>query len=277
MSRKGSMTTASRRAGSARRKLALPSSGARIASTVNTRRSPQGDRGGRQKHPHGNQRHRHRAPVEDDLRRRAFGSRHAEIDQQVAQTVREMKERQGDQHEQVQLHDRVAQDADPGVIVSIHHGDNVQGSEDPLDQDVHRQHKGGKPAALREHKPPEQVAQRHLRRPFRFLDHRPNPIRTAPMTIDATSQRKNIVATIALGGTGRSSTLRWMITPARLRNVTLWYSANKRQMTLKTTKAGELWGAYPLAPALARWISTRNHRSHNASGSAVNSRTMYKK
>ena len=74
------------------------------------------------------------------------------------------------------------------------------------------------------------------------------------MTIDATSQRKNIVTTIALGGTDRSRTLRWMITPARLRNVTLWYSANKRQMTLKTTKAGELWGAYPLAPALARWI-----------------------
>src|ERR1700680_1860035 len=222
MSRTGSMTTATRRSGSATRKLALPSSGARIVSTVNMRRSPQRYRRRRQEHPHGEQRHRHRAPIEDHLRRHTFGCRHAEIDQQVAQPVREMEEREGDEDEQVELHDRVGQDADPGVVVAINHRHYPQGPKDPLDDDVHWQDERDQSAALREHEPPEQVTQGHLRCPVGFLVHRPNPIRTAPMTIEATNQSPNIVRTIARGGTGRSSALMWMITPARLRNVTLW-------------------------------------------------------
>ncbi len=67
-------------------------------------------------------------------------------------------------------------------------------------------------------------------------------MRTAAITTDATSHSPNIVATIARGGTGLPMNLRWMITPARLRKVTLWYVANPRQMMLKTMKAGDAAG-----------------------------------
>src|ERR1700674_1398691 len=91
---------------SATRKLALPSSGARNDSTVNTRRSPEGQRSRRHEQPHRDQGHGNRTPIEDDLRQDALRRRHAEIDQQVTEPVREMEEREGDQGEQVELHDR---------------------------------------------------------------------------------------------------------------------------------------------------------------------------
>src|SRR5428012_17948 len=97
MSRTGSMTTAMPRSGSATRKLALPSSGPRIVSPVHTPQLPQGDRRRRQEHPYGDERHHHSAPIEEDLRRRAFSCRHAEIDEQVAQPVREMEKRERDE------------------------------------------------------------------------------------------------------------------------------------------------------------------------------------
>src|SRR5428012_19175 len=97
MSRTGPMPTAMPRPGAATRKLALPSSGARLASTVKTRRLPQRDRRRRQEHPYGDERHHHSAPIEEDLRRRAFTCRHAEIDEQVAQPVREMEKRERDE------------------------------------------------------------------------------------------------------------------------------------------------------------------------------------
>src|ERR1700682_3179139 len=101
----------------------------------------------------------------------------------------------------------------------IHHGHDSKRPEKALDQDVHGEHERGQAPAIGEHEPPEQVG---VRGALAGLGaHRPNPISTAPITIEATAQRANIVKTMSLGGTGLSSTLRWMITPANLRNVQL--------------------------------------------------------
>src|SRR5665213_570134 len=126
--------------------------------------------------------------------------------------------------------------------MTIHDRHDVQRPEDPLDHDVHREQDRREKAALREHEPPEQVSQRRLLDGFGLCAHLPNPIRTAPMTIDATSHAPNCEATTSPDGTGSSITLKWRITPASRRNVMLWYSANSKQITLKTTKGVELGG-----------------------------------
>src|ERR1700704_1963949 len=130
-----------------------------------------------------------------------------------------MEERDRDDDQEIELHDGIAKDADPGVVMAIHHRDYAERSENPLDQDVHGNEKGRDAPALREHEPPEQVGYRNLL--FVFCAHLANPISTAAMTTEARAHKPNIVSTMRREGTGRSSTLRWMITPARLRNVTL--------------------------------------------------------
>src|SRR5450631_1197143 len=159
MSRKGSTTSPTPRSGSATRKLAFPSSGARNASTVNTASSADGDRRGCQEDPDRDQRDGNRSAVEDHLRGDALGPGHAKVDEQVAQAVREKEERHSDQDQEVQLHDRVAQDAYPSVVVAVHHGHDAKRSENPLDEDVNRDQQRGQDASLREHEPPEEVHQ----------------------------------------------------------------------------------------------------------------------
>src|SRR5712692_1544544 len=200
------------------------------------------DRSGRQQHPDRDRRDHDRAAVKDHLRRQRPGCGHPEIDQEVAQPVREVEERERDEGEQVELHDRVAQDVYPGVVMPIHHVDDAQRPKHALDQDLDREHEGGQPAPIGEEEPPEQVGNGRLLTLRGVVVHRANPMRTAAITTDATSHSPNIVATIARGGTGLPMNLRWMITPARLRKVTLWYVANPRQMMLKTMKAGDAAG-----------------------------------
>src|ERR1044072_1554845 len=113
------MTMATWRSVSATRKLALPSSGAGIASTVymplrrfapppySVGRSLERDRGGREQNVDRQQRDGDRSAVEKDLRGTPLRSVHSEVDDQVAQPVREVEERNRDQHEQVELDDRV--------------------------------------------------------------------------------------------------------------------------------------------------------------------------
>src|SRR5205814_10679506 len=108
MSRSGSMTRPTPRSGSATRKLELPSSEAGIASTVYTSLA-EGDGRGRDEDVDRDQRDRHRAAVEKRLRGHALGRVEAEVDEQVAQAVREMEEREGDQDEKVELDQRVAE------------------------------------------------------------------------------------------------------------------------------------------------------------------------
>src|SRR5487761_159190 len=120
---------------------------------------------------------------------------------------------------------------------------DAQRPEYPLDQDVDRDQDRRQHAALGEHEPPEKVRERRLVLDLSYvLAHLPNPMRTAPITIDATSHRPNCDMTIRRDGTGLSNTLKCRITPARLKNVKLWYSANARHMTLKMTNAVELGG-----------------------------------
>ena len=52
--------------------------------------------------------------------------------------------------------------------------------------------------------------------------HRPNQMRTKPITTDATAHRTNIASEIRPDGRGRSKSFTRMITPVRLRKVTLW-------------------------------------------------------
>src|SRR2546423_3151985 len=118
MSRKGSITRPTPLSVSATRKLALPSSGAGIASTVYIALERDGRRGqenvDRQKDDEDG------AAVEDDLGRNALGGRHAEVDEQVAEAVREVEEGHRDQDEQIELHDRVADDVGVGKTGNAH-------------------------------------------------------------------------------------------------------------------------------------------------------------
>src|SRR5437763_2572197 len=159
MSRIGSITMPSPRSGSATTKLALPSSGARTTSTVNIRLAKL-DRNGREEDVDRGQRHHGRAAVEDHLRGDALRGGDAEVDEQVAQAMGEVKERKRDQDEQVELHQRVAEDADPGVVVAVDDRHDAQWAEDALDQHVHGDEQGGDDSALGEHEPPEEMHQR---------------------------------------------------------------------------------------------------------------------
>src|SRR6267143_7150593 len=107
MSRRGSMTRPTPCSSSKTAKLALPSSGAGIASTVNMS-LPKSNGDGREKHPDRDERDHHGAAVEDGLRGHALRRVHPEVDQQVAQAVREVEERDRDQHQQVKLDDGIA-------------------------------------------------------------------------------------------------------------------------------------------------------------------------
>src|ERR1700694_3011309 len=157
------------------------------------------------------------APEKKRLRGHAFRGGYSEVHEQVAQAVCEVEEGQGDQDQDVELHQRVAQDADPGVVVLVHHGREVQRTKNSLHQDVHRQNERDQASAVREQKPEEEVWQGGL---VSCLGaHLANPIKTAAMTMEARAPRPNIVRTITLGGTVLSMTFKWMITPASLRNV----------------------------------------------------------
>ena len=94
------------------------------------------------------------ATVEDRLGRDALGGVNPEIDEQVAQAVREVEERDRDQDEQIKLDDWVGQQTH---VVRFCDVDDAQWAEDALEQDVHRQQDGGDHAALGEHEPPEEV------------------------------------------------------------------------------------------------------------------------
>src|SRR5207247_55797 len=88
------------RSWSATRKLELPSSEAGTASTVYTSLAERDGRG-REEDVDRDQRDRHRAAVEKRLRGHALGGVESEVDEEVAQAVREMEERKGDLDEQV--------------------------------------------------------------------------------------------------------------------------------------------------------------------------------
>src|ERR1700694_4836915 len=122
MSRSGSTTNPTPLSGSATRKLLFPSSWAGIAWTVNTAIPTSLGRWAAH------------------LRRQSARRRHPQTDQEVTQPVREVEESQRYEGEQVELHDRVAEDADPGVVVAIHHMDHAQRPENALHQDVCREH-----------------------------------------------------------------------------------------------------------------------------------------
>src|SRR5579859_2225034 len=230
-SRVGSTTTPMPRSASTMRKLAFPSSGAGSASTVNIHLSPYRHRSRRQQDPDRDERDQHCTAVENHLRGRALGGRDAQVDEQVAQSVGEVKEGQRDQHEQVQLHDGIAEQADPGVVVTVDHVHEPERPQDALDQDVDRDEHSGDHAALREHEPPEQVREGGFAGVSSLGAHRPNQISTKPITIEASAHRPNCDSTINLEGTSRPRNLTWMITPARLRNVVLWYIANRKHTT----------------------------------------------
>src|SRR5713226_8533294 len=104
MSRRGSMTRPTPCSSSKTAKLALPSSPAGIASTVNI-----SERDGGEEHPDRDERDHHCAAVKDNLRGHALGVVHAKVNQQIAAAVREMEERHRDQHQQVELDDWVAE------------------------------------------------------------------------------------------------------------------------------------------------------------------------
>src|SRR2546430_9037869 len=231
MSRSGSMTRPTPRSWSATRKLELPSSEAGTASTVYTSLA-QRDGRGREEDVDRDQRDRDRAAVEKRLRGHALGGVESEVDEEVAQAVREMEERKGDQDEQIELDQRVAEHVDPRVVVAVDDVHEAQRAEDALDQDVDGDEEGGDPPALREHEPPEEVHQswsaplRRLRRHLPMngeglgtLTHRANQMRTKPTTREASAHIPNMASEMSLEGMVRSRTLTRMITPARLRNV----------------------------------------------------------
>src|SRR5260370_12635291 len=237
MSRSGSMTSPTPRSVSATRKLELPSSGAGIASTVYTALAA--DRDGRQENPDRDQGDQDRPAVEDDLRGQASRGLQAQVDQQVADAVREVEERHRDEDQQVELDDRVAEGAGPGVVVAIDHRHDVERAQDALDQDVHRDQDRGDDAALGEEEPECEMAEggcgdsllpsgaaRHL--PMNgedtFAAHRPSHTRKKPITPDATAHRANWERTIRLGETGRAMSLKGRIEPPRVRHGKLWNS-----------------------------------------------------
>src|SRR4029077_19629963 len=240
MSRKGSMTTPTPRSVSATTKLVFPSSGAGTASTVY--KALVEERCGRQQDPERYQSHDPGAAVKDHLRRHAFGRAHSDVDQEIAQPVGVVEEREREQDEEVELDQRVAQHVDPRVVMPVDHRGVAERPEDALDEHVDRQQESGQHAALREEEPPEQVRKRGS--PPDIGAHRANQTRTNATTTEATSHIPNMASTIRRDGTGRSKTLKWRIVPARLRNVTLWYSENRRTMTLNAMNAGEPCGRY---------------------------------
>src|SRR5690348_10567858 len=218
MSRSGSMTTPTPWASSNATKLALPSSGAGTASTVYMG-SLAAERRCRQQDPDGDERHHHRAAVKDGLRRHAPRRMHAEVDQQVPQPVREVKERKHDQHQDVELHQRIAEEADPRVVVLVGHGHDAERPEDALDHDVDGEEQRGDDAALRKQEPEDQVIESRSLAGRRFVAHRANQMRTNATTAEAPAHAPNIARTISREGIGRSRTLIRMMTPASFRNV----------------------------------------------------------
>src|SRR5579859_6837853 len=140
-SRVGSTTTPAPRSPSTMRKLAFPSSGAGSASTVNMHLSPYRHRSRDQQDPDGDEGDQDRAAVEN----RGAGVLLA------AGTPRSA------QHEQVELHNKIAEQAAPGVVVTVDHIHEPKRPQDALDQDVDRDQHRGDHAALHEHEPPEQV------------------------------------------------------------------------------------------------------------------------
>ncbi len=139
-----------------------------------------------------------------------------EVHEEVAQPVRKVEERKHDQHQQVELDQRVANDVDPCVVVAVDDRDDAERAEDALDEHVHRKQKRSDHSALGEEEPEEEVTQRG---PATRLAHRANQMSTNPTTADASAQVPNIVTTITCEGTGRSKSLTRMITPASFRNV----------------------------------------------------------
>src|SRR5689334_18074273 len=181
MSRIGSTTTPTPRSGSETTKLALPSSPARTTSTLNTDLA-EGDRVRRQKDPDRDEGDRNRAAVEHDLRWHGPGRLQPEVDEQIAKTVGEMEERHGDEHKEVQLDDRVAED---GRVVRRDDARDPEWSEDALQEDVDREQDRGDHAALREQEPPDKM---HERRPAAcYFSH----VRKNPITSDAPIHRAN--------------------------------------------------------------------------------------
>src|SRR5258708_34685447 len=132
MSRSGSMTSPTPRSVSATRKLALPSSDAGIASTVYI--GSAADRDGRQENPDRDQGDQDRSAVEDDLRGHAPRGLQAQVDQQVADAVREVEERHRDEDQQGELDDRVAEGGGPGVVVAGRHPPGVGGGQEAQGQ-----------------------------------------------------------------------------------------------------------------------------------------------
>src|SRR2546423_9403238 len=133
MSRNGSMTMPTPRSVSATRKLALPSSPAGTASTVYIS-LPELDRDCRQENPDGDQGDYHGTAVGNDLRWQALRRFHAEVGEQVAHAVGDVKERHCDQHEQVQLDDGIAQHGHPGVVMAVDAGGNAPRNPGSLGQ-----------------------------------------------------------------------------------------------------------------------------------------------
>src|ERR1700716_434419 len=215
MSRSGSTTKPPPRSVSATRKLLFPNSEAGTASTVYMA-LPERDRRGRQEDPDCEGSDHDSAAVEDHLRRYGFRGRHPKVDEQVAQSMREMEERHSDEDKKVELHNRVAEDADPGVVVAVDHRHNSERAEYALDQDVDRHEDRGDHPTLREQEPPDEVGIGGLGvLGVADIVHLANPTRTAAITAEATNHAANCDSTINRDGTP----LMWMITPARLRNV----------------------------------------------------------
>src|SRR5690242_2079557 len=152
MSRNGSMTTATPCSVSATTKLVFPSSGAGTASTVYIALAE--ERCGRQQDPERDQRHDAGAAVKDHLRGGAPSRAHSQIDQEIAEPVGEVEEREREQDKQVELDQRIPQHVDPRVVVAVDHGDETERPEDALDEDVDGKQESGKHAALREQERP---------------------------------------------------------------------------------------------------------------------------
>src|SRR6267143_3899407 len=197
MSRSGSTTRPTPRSGSATTKLALPNSPAGTASTVYMSLTEL-DRHCRQENPDRDQSDDHRSAVGNDLRGHALRRFHTEVGEQVSDPVGDVKERHCDQHEQVELDDRIAEHGHPGVVVAVNDGNDAEWTQDALDQDVHRDQHSRDDAALSEKKPIDEVRVGDAPSPSRpaadlpmngediFPNaHRANQIRTNPTTTEA--------------------------------------------------------------------------------------------
>src|ERR1700730_14792184 len=114
----------------------------------------------------------------------------------------EVKERHRDEHEQVELHDRVAQELDPRVVVAIGHTHDAQWSQDALDQYVDRDQDRGDHAALSEQEPPDEVRESGPPLARGVVAHLANPMRTAAPTTQAANHIANCASTLNRDGTG---------------------------------------------------------------------------